>query len=235
MNEKFHFLKDKTLLYAEDELQTQRQYRYFFEDFFKVVLTADDGQQALDLYADKQPDVLILDISMPKLSGLEVCKEIRKNDKDTQIILLTSFSDKQFLLSAIEMGLTCYLEKPVGRNELKDALLKLEKRNPRLKDIPLWNVSQKYYKWDCYKKVLYCNDQVIYLTKKETDLFQLFIAYAGKTLSYREMYDGIDDNRTNKKFSESAIKTLLKELRSKLPLDVIKNVYGQGYFLEKRQ
>jgi len=235
MNHNYYFLKDKTLLYAEDELQTQKQYQYFFENYFKTVLTADDGQQALDLYAEKQPDVLILDISMPNISGLEVCKEIRKNDTETQIILLTSFTDKQTLLAAVELGLTSYLEKPIGRKKLKEALLKLEKHQPRIQNIPLWNINQQSYQWNGYKKTLYCDDQAIYLTKKETDLFQLLITYAGKTLSYKEMYQGIEDKRMKKKFSENAIKTLLKELRSKLPSDVIKNVYGQGYFLEKRQ
>jgi len=235
MNNQYHFLKDKILLYAEDELQTQQQYQCFFENYFKTVLTADDGQQALDVYVDKKPDVLVLDINMPKISGLDVCKEIRKSDKETQIILLTSHTDKQLLFAAVEMGLTCYLEKPIGRKALKEALLKLENRQPRIQDIPLWGINQKNYKWDCYKKTLYCNKQSIYLTKKETDLFQLFISHAGKTLSYREMYQGIEDKRMKKKYSENAIKTLLKELRSKLPPDAINNVYGQGYILEKRQ
>ncbi|MFK5892688.1 MAG: response regulator, partial [Pseudomonadota bacterium] len=223
MNHQKPILKEKTLLYAEDELHTQQQYQYFFENYFKTVFTADNGKQALELYSSEQPDVLILDINMPLVSGLEVCKEIRKNDQHTQIILLTSRADKQALLEAVELGLTCYLEKPVARTELKQALAKIIETQPQTKDILLWDVNQQKYFWNTYKQTLCCDTSNILLTKKEKDLLQLLISTRKDKLTYHNIYQALHTQSNHSQFSETAIKTLIKALRKKLPENAIKN------------
>jgi len=225
-------LAEMTLLYAEDEELTQGLYQQYFSHYFKAIYLAKDGQQALELYETKKPDVVILDINMPKVNGLSVCKKIRQYDKNTKIILLTARSDKEALVEAIELGLTCYLEKPITRSQLKDALKKLIDSEYQENTIELWIDNSQKYTWHPLKHVLSCNGESIHLTKKEILLLSLLVKSNGRTVTYEKIYQSLwlDEDMG---FSVAAIKTLLKGLRTKLPPDAIKNSYGVGYFLEQ--
>ncbi|MEA1915169.1 MAG: response regulator, partial [Campylobacterota bacterium] len=115
-------MKNYTILYAEDENQTRLNYTNYLERYFKKVYSVSNGQDAFDTYKEQQPDILLLDINMPKLNGLEVAKKIRLDDKITRIIILTAHVEQDKLLFAAELNLTKYLPKPISRSELKDAL-----------------------------------------------------------------------------------------------------------------
>ena len=117
-------LKEKTLLYVEDEPAILEQYTKFFCNYFFHVFTAEDGLNAKKVYEDKKPDVIILDINLPKINGITLVKYIREKDRKTPIVLLTARSDKETLKSAIELDITTYLEKPITRNALKETLEK---------------------------------------------------------------------------------------------------------------
>ncbi len=114
-----NFLKQMILLYAEDEVGIQKHYSNYFKHYFKFVYTAVNGKEALAKYREIEPDVVILDINMPYLSGLEVAKKIREDGSDVYIILLTARTDKKALIEAVELGLVTYLEKPICRDSLK--------------------------------------------------------------------------------------------------------------------
>jgi len=229
-----HFLKNKSLLYAEDEEVAQTLYAGYFKQYFNTVYVADNGQQALELYKEKQPDIIVLDIEMPILSGLAVCKAIRENDKKTKIILLTARDDKEALLEAIELGLTSYLEKPVKKEQLDQVLEKLSKKLYQANQILLWQDLEQVFYWDCQQKELFCDSQIILLTKKQKLLFELLITSHHEKVNYHQIYDYVwPEDINNQQFSERAIITLIKNLRTKLPPDVIKNAYGLGYYLKK--
>ncbi|NOQ32160.1 MAG: response regulator [Helicobacteraceae bacterium] len=221
-------LKKMKLLYVEDELEVSAQYLRYFQTKFESVYTAEDGKKAIELYEDLKPDVVILDIDIPLINGLDVAKKIRLNDNTTQLILLTAKSDKQSLLKAIELGLITYLEKPVSREVLKEALLKLCETDKRI----LCKFDDKEYLWNIQKAELNYNDEVIKLTKNEAKLFQLFVNKKSDNVSYQEVYEEISFGDNGKKYSEQAIKALIKALRSKLPKNAVKNIYGVGYFID---
>ncbi|MCK5696812.1 MAG: response regulator transcription factor [Gammaproteobacteria bacterium] len=225
-------LAQKTLLYAEDDVVTLNLYEHYFKKHFKRVYTAINGKRALDLYKDKDPDVVILDVNMPVINGLEVCKAIRKKDKQTKLILLTAHSDKLLLMEAIGLGLTAYLEKPVNPTQLKEAFKKIYESDFDLPIIKLWHHNKQIYMWNNEKQELYVDTEIIALTKKEKNVLEVFITSKYDKLSYQQLYNRvwIDEN---KEFSEVAIKTIIKGLRSKLPPNSIVNVYGLGYFLNK--
>lgn len=225
-----NLLKQKTLLYAEDEIIIQKQYSQYFRNYFKTVLTALDGDEAYKIYYNKKPDVLILDINMPKLNGLEVAKKIREYDVDTKIILLTGRSDKETLKEAIELGLTTYLEKPITRESLKNTLVKLAQSLEKDTLKALWYINGDYYIWDSDKMELKYKDKQILLTKQENLLFQLFIVSNERNITYQDIYEAVWYDDFSKEFKESTIKTLISGLRIKLPPKAIKNAYGMGYF-----
>ncbi len=219
-----------TLLYAEDELNILKQYSNYFKNYFLHVYTAVDGKQALSLYRDKKPDVAILDINMPFLNGLEVAKKMRIDNSDICIILLTARSDKRAFLEAVELDLTTYLEKPMKRDELKQALVKLSQKIKSKNSINLWLYDDSYYTWDKKQEKLFYNQHHISLTKQETILLALLISRDGAKINYQEIYESIwfDEDR---EYKESTIKTLISTLRIKLPQNAIKNIYGMGYYL----
>lgn len=228
------FLKNISLLYAEDEKIAQALYTGYFEQFFNTVYVANDGQQALAIYKEKQPDIIVLDIEMPKLNGLDVCKVIRENDKKTKIILLTARDDKEALLEAIELGLTTYLEKPVKKEKLDQVLVKLSEQLCQANKILLWSDDEQEFYWDLERRELFCNSQLVSLTKKQKLLFELLLTTHNEKLNYHQIHDYVwSDDHDSQHFSERSIITLIQKLREKLPPDVIKNAYGLGYYLKK--
>ncbi len=221
-------LKSMTLLYVEDEVEVANLYLRYFKSKFKMVYTAQDGKRALELYDELKTDVMILDINIPFISGLEIAKKIRQDDKTTQLILLTAASDKQTFLKAVELGLTTYLEKPVSRESLKDALSKLCLKTYET----LWQVDDKEYVWNIQKEELTCNEKLVKLTKNETKLLKLFASKQNAKITYSDIHEYVWFEDNSKNYSESSIKMLIAQLRKKLPKNTIENVYGVGYSLD---
>jgi len=226
-------LKQKTLLYAEDDIVTQTLYKEYFEQYFKTIYLADNGQKAFELYKEKQPDVICLDINMPLISGLQLCKKIRQHDDNTRIILLTSRIDKETLLESIELGLSSYIEKPLSKLQLKQILIKLSGQFQAVNQILLCKQDEQQFIWDKEKQLLLCNSQAIHLTKNERRLLDLIVSSHYRIVDYQQIYNHIWFDNIDKDYSEQAIKALLKRMRDKLPEGLIINHYGLGYSLNK--
>jgi len=121
--ESVKFLKTLNILYVEDDLYIREKVKSVFDQIFNIVEVAANGQEGFDKFVqckddDNQIDVIISDINMPKLSGLEMIKKIRSVDKDVPFILTTAYSSSNFLLEAIEYGVSHYAIKPVDLKEL---------------------------------------------------------------------------------------------------------------------
>ena len=110
------------ILFVEDDQVIRENYVTYLKMFFSEVFEAEDGEKAYELYKLKKPDIMIIDINIPKLNGLDLLERIRENDYSTKAIMLTAHSDKSFLLKAVGLKLTRYLVKPVSRKDLKEAL-----------------------------------------------------------------------------------------------------------------
>lgn len=124
------------LLFAEDEYYTRVGLKTTFpwEDYgIDELLTAQDGNEALELL-DCRPDILLTDIRMPFHTGIELAREARARDDGCAIVMLTSYSDKEYLKAAISLSIVAYLEKPVNLEELGKALrLAVERRTQALR------------------------------------------------------------------------------------------------------
>ena len=115
-------LSDKKALYAEDEAGIRQNVTETLELFFMEVMAVDNGQAVLDEMQINHYDVLILDISMPGLDGLEAVKAIRETNTTIPIIILSAHTDQAYLWRAVELKITRYLAKPHTREMLMDAL-----------------------------------------------------------------------------------------------------------------
>jgi len=107
-----------TILYVEDEHDLRERIRIVLEMQFERVYTCAHGKEALELFSREHPDIIVSDIMMPVMDGLEMTKSIRDISPDTPIILTTAFTDTAYLLKAIELGVSAYVRKPVDCRQL---------------------------------------------------------------------------------------------------------------------
>ncbi|MBU1927780.1 response regulator transcription factor [bacterium] len=223
--------QDYSVLYVEDEVEIRTRYSLYLKRFFKDVYEASDGEGAYEIYKQKRPDILVIDINIPKLNGLELLRKIRQEDHNTKAIMLTAHSDKNYLLESMDLRLTKYLIKPVSRETLKSAL------DLAIEELIKFNIYSKKilsikngYLWDSESKELFCNNIPISLTKNEKELFYLLCLKPNTTISYENISYKIWPEDINDKYS--ALKTLVKGLRKKLPEDTLENIRSTGYKLK---
>ncbi|RXJ93416.1 hypothetical protein CRV00_11580 [Malaciobacter molluscorum] len=114
-NEKFN---DITVLYVEDDLMTSEEITYFLSKYVKKVIIAKDGEEGLRLFKEHSIDIVITDIQMPKMNGLDMSEKILDISPSVPIVLTTAFTEASYLVRAIELGIDKYLLKPVNLNEI---------------------------------------------------------------------------------------------------------------------
>ena len=214
-----------TLLYVEDDEIIRQNAVEYLSSYFKEVFQAQDGEMALKIYREKKPDIIITDIEMPRLSGLDMAKKIRKNDKSTPIIVATAFTDTSYLLRAVELQLIKYLTKPISSKKLKEAL-SLVAEHLNLNSIVSLNQVTQY---DKFNKILVVDEKIIKLTKKELQLLDLLAKNHHRVVNYEEIettlwYDDV--------MSKDALRALIRTLRIKLKGEYVENISGFGYRLK---
>ena len=219
-------LKNLTLLYVEDEKMIRQNAVEYLSRICNNVLEAQNGVEALEVYGKCQPDIIITDIKMPKMNGLEMAENIRKMDKTTPIIMATAHTETHYLLKAVELQLIKYIVKPITSIKLEEALKMAYHCLEEKKENILHIDSKTTY--DTLNKTLFINKEIIKLTKNEQLLLQLFAKHQKRTINYQEIenyiwsYDGM---------SMDALRSLVRALRKKLQGDFIDNVSGIGYRL----
>ncbi len=219
-------LSDKKVLYAEDEEGIRRNVAEILELFFEKVVAVSDGLEAMGEMTLSSYDILIFDICMPHLDGLEATRKIRQKDKKIPIIILSAHREEDYLWRAIELKITKYLTKPYDKDSLIDALqqaaLELVDNNLdiKLKDGCTYNPCTKIACWGSGN---------IKLSKSESRLLEYFIKRANQTVTFDDIYDYIWEFEMP---SKEAIKSLIKELRRKIGKECIQNIYGIGYMFE---
>ncbi|MDR3580943.1 MAG: response regulator [Oryzomonas sp.] len=117
-----HSPADFTILYVEDEAASREQAKRMLNTRGYRLITAENGRDGLELYHEHTPDIVLTDIMMPFMSGLEMAREIRTREPDAQIIVMTAFNDIDYLLQAIDIGINQFVIKPVAYQKLFDAI-----------------------------------------------------------------------------------------------------------------
>ncbi len=119
--------KDLIVLYAEDQPEARINIENILKKFFKEVIIAENGEEGLANFKKHQIDVVITDIRMPKMDGLEMIAEIKKIDIDIPIIITTAFSEVEYFMKSIELGIDKYIIKPIDKNVTLNALYSVAK------------------------------------------------------------------------------------------------------------
>lgn len=220
-------LKNYSVLCVEDEDGIRKRVvntlRYYFDD----VLEASNGEDGYDLYCEYKPDIILSDIEMPAKNGIEMVKKIRERDLKTTIIMVTAYSNEEYLLDLINLNISHYILKPVNSENLLNGIIKGlgDKLTKRV-------VFSHNCFFDVKKHELMYNNDVINLRKRDKEFLLLLHKNKEQVLSYEQIDEYIWKDRT---MSMSALKTFIKELRQKLPLELIQNVPQVGYKLQKQE
>ena len=216
--------KNIKILYVEDDEIARENGVEYLQNFFETIYGASDAIVALQLYEKYKPDIIITDIQMPKLNGLEFVKKIRQKDKKTQIIIITAFCDKNYLLKAIELQLVKYLIKPVKEKEFEEALFlcvnSLKEDNSNIVKLE----NEIYF--DTFNKNLVIKDEIVKLRAKEILFLELLIKNKNRYVTYEEIENYVWRESV---MTKDALKTLVKNLKTKIPKDLILNLTNSGY------
>jgi DNA-binding response OmpR family regulator len=220
---KFH---DISVLFVEDDQEVRENTAYMLDNYFKEVHTAQEGMEALDLFYKHHHDIIITDVKMTGMDGVELVHTIREYDKNIPIIIMTAYSDEDTLLQVVSSHLFEYIVKPVTYTKLMDVLSKCIDTHTTIKNRDFAIDTNIRYSFS--KKVLFKNNQTINLTHQEIEFLELLIKNKGEVVSYDMIEYEVWKDRV---MSRDAIKTLVKKLRNKLSNDIINTVVGYGYRL----
>jgi len=219
---------DISILIAEDDNELRALYVEYLELFFKNIYEAKDGVEAYDIYKKESPDIIVSDIGMPRLDGLSLIKRIRKDDKKTQILILSAYTDKEMLLQAIKLHLFEYLIKPVPSTKLKEILITM------ISSVTLDNnflTLSDGYRWEKDSKQLYLKEEIVKLHESEKRLLEILIKSYNSNVSNEQIHNFVFHDMPDKEYSVNSITSLIKRVRKKLPKDTISTNYSSGYTL----
>ena len=170
------YFKDITILYVEDDNSTSKKMESLLKKYFKKIIVSTDGLDGLETFKNESIDLIISDINMLNLSGLEMLEKIREFDKDIPIIFTTARNESSSIIKAIDLDVSDYIIKPIEFNKLiKKIDIICDKLNSKayLKLLEQYKmvVDQKsiVMKFDLEKKVKYINDEFLNVTGYEFD------------------------------------------------------------------
>lgn len=217
-------LSNFTLLYVEDEEGIQKNITEILNCMFKDIYLASDGESAYCIYEDKKPDLIITDIKMPKLNGIELIKRIRLRDSKTRVIITSAHTDLDYMLDASELHLVKYIIKPITEDKLTQALKSF---------IASYEGSKLFlflanWMYDESKSIIVNENEEFMLTKKENIFFKLLLQ-KNRIITYDEIDAILWDKDSI--MTQNALRLFIKNLRKKLPATCLKNVQGIGYRL----
>lgn len=229
-------IKQRVLL-VDDEENIRMLVRFNLEKAGYEVIEAGDGKQALALARNETPDIAILDLMLPGIDGLEVCRLLKQSPETAAlpIIMLTAKGDEIDRVIGLELGADDYMAKPFSQRELA-ARIKAVLRRPALlseksDEIVLGKLRMNFTRYEAQ-----LDGQKLDLTPKEYELLKLFAENAGKVFSREQLlekvwgYEYFGDTRT--------VDVHIRHLRSKLErapemAEAIETVRGVGYRLSK--
>jgi len=219
-----------TVLVVDDERNIVELARlYLSKDGFRV-LTAADGQRALELVQQERPDLVVLDLMLPQVDGWEVCRRLRQAGNEVPIIMLTARSDEVDRIVGLEMGADDYMAKPFNPRELA-ARVKAVLRRAAAPPAQARPIEFGPLRVDPARREARAGQRLLKLRAKEFDLLYALAAHPGLVLSREQLlnqvwgYDFYGDTRT--------VDVHVARLRSQLAASgvAIETVWGVGYKL----
>jgi len=215
------------LLIVEDDVSLQKALCKGFHKLGYTVDAASDGEEALNLFFSNVYRLIVLDLNLPKLQGMDVLKEIRVENNDIPVLILSAKNEVENKIEGLDGGANDYLSKPFYFAELEARVRALLRRNFKTNDtvIEIGNV-----KIDTAAKKFFVSGKEVEFAKKEYGIIEYLCLHHGETISTTEIIESIWESDTEDVFD--SFKVHLCNLRKKIPEGFIKNIRGQGYYVE---
>ncbi len=223
--------KPRKILIADDEPDILEIVSYNLGKEGYEIYTAKDGNEAIERAKQLHPDLIILDIMMPKKTGVEVCQILRSQPifQETLIIFLTALSDEASQIKGLETGADDYVSKPISPKVLVSRVNALFRRSNSNKEtgksIQLGNINI-----DPVKFLVTIDDQEVILAKKEFELLYLLASRPGRVFLRNEILSQVWGNDVI--VGDRTIDVHIRKVRQKLGVDCITTVKGVGYKFE---
>lgn len=226
----------KKILVVDDEKKIVDIVKAYLEKEGYQVFVAYDGNSALELAHNHSPDLVILDLMLPEISGWDICRALRKKS-DIPIIMLTARDEVADKIVGLELGADDYVTKPFSAGELVSRVRAVLRRSEG-KTVPKAVLEVADLTIDEGKRQVYRDSKAIELTPMEFDLLRIMAENPGRVYSRMQLLD----NAQGEAYEgyERTIDSHIKNLRKKIELDpsnpkYIITMYGVGYKLEERQ
>jgi OmpR family response regulator RpaB len=230
-----------TILVVDDEASIRRILQTRLEMIGYSVVTASDGEEALSAFRLLTPDLIVLDVMMPKLDGYGVCQELRKQS-DVPIIMLTALADVADRITGLELGADDYMTKPFSPKELEARIASVLRRHVHKTDI---NITSKFeiihvgnLKIDVNKRQVHKDEQRIRLTGIEFSLLELLVNHSGRVFSRLEILQQLWGFVPGSHTDTRVVDVHISRLRTKVESDpndpeFIITARGSGYFFPR--
>jgi two-component system alkaline phosphatase synthesis response regulator PhoP len=222
-------VRPKRILIADDEPDILEIINYNLSKEGYEVYTAKDGNEAIERAKQLNPDLIILDVMMPKKTGVEVCQILRTQSmfQDTLIIFLTALSDEASHIKGLETGADDYVSKPISPKILSSRVNALFRRvnKDEGKTLRVGNINI-----DPVKFVVSIDNKEVVLAKKEFELLYLLASKPGRVFLRNEILSQVWG--TDVIVGDRTIDVHIRKIRQKLGTDCITTVKGVGYKFE---
>jgi len=223
-----------TILVVEDEAPLLTLLRYNLEKQGFRVEEAADGQEALLRVAETKPDLIVLDWMLPSLSGLEVCRQIRRrpNTRDLPIIMVTARSEDQDAVRALDTGADDYISKPFAMEALLARIRALLRRSGA---VPVkGRVSYRDLVMDQDAHRVTRGPRSLHLGPTEYRLLEFFLQHPGRVFSREQLLDAVwgRDIHVEPRTVDVHIRRLRKAVNGEAEADIIRTVRSAGYALD---
>ena len=234
------YAKEISILFVEDDKGISKKMEILLYEIFSKIEVAFDGNEALEKYYNfykannEYPDLIITDIRMPNMDGIELIKHIYKENANQKIIVLSAHNESEYLIELVNLGIYRFILKPMDYNNFFEIIFKVSKEI-YMEKYKVSDNKEIFIKlncdliWNKELKQLYLNDKLLKLTKKEFLLIELLLRIPEKIFVNEEIISYIWKEEFNENPDISNLKNLISRLRSKIPGLKIDNIYGFGY------
>lgn len=220
------------IMVVEDDLDIQELLQNFLQEAGYNITIVNDGVEAITVFSQKQFDLILLDIMLPKIDGFGVCELIRKQS-DIPIIMLTALSGEEEQIKGLDLQVDDYITKPFSMPVLIRKIAAVLRRSTTLSKQEHQTISYKNLILDLDSYTALVNGEIYELTQREFEILRELLLNQGRVLTRQNLlerlwkYDFYGDERV--------VDTHIKNLRKKLGINFIQTIRGVGYKIDKEK
>ena len=221
--------KQRILIVDDDENIAELISLYLMKECYETYIV-NDGEEALKIFPEFKPNLILLDLNLPGIDGLDILRQFRETNSSTPVLILSARGQIEDKVEGLDLGANDYLTKPFHFEELEARIRSLTRRRFIQENVCL---KCGHISFDTRTRKAHIDSEELSLTRKESALLEYFMLHQNRIISPEELIEHIWDGSVNS-FSNSIrvhISSLRKKLRAALGNDPIQNKVGQGYIL----